>query len=129
MSPGEVRTQQGYVSEEALKVLEEAPRVLEEAPSVLEGAPRVLEEGSLTLIHIKGQVAGWIFQVKTFCLGCNHSFCTSLQSSIFDRLFFSNPVLSFPYEFISPRSSIELDPRKHMMMMMIFLYCNKRLLF
>ena len=102
MSPGEVRTQQGYVSEEALKVLEvvprvlegaqqvleEAPRVLEEAPSVLEGAPRVLEEGSLTLIHIKGQVAGWIFQVKTFCLGCNHSFCTSLQSSIFDRLFF-----------------------------------------
>ena len=57
---GEVRTQQGYVLEEALKVLEEALKVLE-------GAPRVLEE-FLTLIHIREQ-AGWIFQDVTFCLG------------------------------------------------------------
>ena len=121
MSPGEATTQQGYVSEEALevleeapkvlegaprvleedpRVLEEAPRVLEEAPSVLEGAPRVLEEGSLTLIHIRGQVAGKIFQVFTSAFVATIP-SNSFQSSIFDRLFVSNPVLSFPEDCLS----------------------------
>ena len=45
---GEVRTQQGYV-------LEEAPRVLEEAVKVL--------EEFLTLIHIRGRQAGWFFKM------------------------------------------------------------------
>ena len=98
MSPGEATTQQGYVSEEALEVLEEAPkvlegapRVLEEDPRVLEEAPRVLEEGSLTLIHIRGQVAGTIFQVFTSAVVATIP-SNSFQSSIFDRLFVSNPV-------------------------------------
>ena len=107
MSPGEATTQQGYVSEEALEVLEEAPkvlegapRVLEEDPRVLEEAPRVLEEGSLTLIHIRGQVAGKIFQVFTSAVVATIP-SNSFQSSIFDRLFVSNPVLSFPEDCLS----------------------------
>ena len=53
-----MRSRQGYVLEEELKVLEEAARrVLEEEELII-----VLEE-FLTLIHIRGRQAGWIFQV------------------------------------------------------------------
>ena len=113
MSPGEATTQQGYVSEEALEVLEEAPkvlegapRVLEEDPRVLEEAPRVLEEGSLTLIHIRGQVAGKIFQVFTSALVATIP-SNSFQSSIFDQLFVSNPVPSFPEDCLSSYQDLQ----------------------